>query len=135
MSTFCFSFQHFVLKCLGPDLPSTYLALLKIDELEELSSNKNDEGRDNSRSENENNFSINVKNSSTDEAANGTFKVVKVLDDNNATRGFINGLACPIIETIENITTKSGRTVRAKMYLPPELRKSEIFKFPMVVHV
>ena len=70
-----------------------------------------------------------------DEAANRSFKVVKVMDDNNASRTFNNGLAFPIIDTIENITTKSGRILRAKMYLPPELRKSEIFKFPMVVHV
>ena len=135
MASFCFSFQHFVLKCLGPDLPSTYLALLRIDEFEEHSSNKNEGGRDNNGSEKENNFTTNAKNSSSEEASNGTFKVVKVLDENADSRDFVNGLACPIIETIENITTKSGRTLRAKMYLPPELRKTEIFKFPMVVHV
>ena len=53
----------------------------------------------------------------------------------NGTSGYGNGLACPIIETIENITLANGRKIRAKLYLPPELRKNEITKFAMVVHV
>ena len=61
--------------------------------------------------------------------------VVQKLDGNSESMNFASQLAWPVIQTIDNITTKSGRNVRAKMYLPPELRINEIFKFPMVVHV
>ena len=47
----------------------------------------------------------------------------------------VNALAWPNIEIDENVTLLDGRKVRTKLYLPPELRKHEITKFPMVVHV
>merc|ERR1719189_3440537 len=51
------------------------------------------------------------------------------------TKANVNALAWPNIEIDENVTLLDGRKVRTKLYLPPELRKHEITKFPMVVHV
>ena len=62
-------------------------------------------------------------------------KLVHVLDLNNDTKANVNALAWPNIEIDENVTLLDGRKVRTKLYLPPELRKHEITKFPMVVHV
>ena len=126
-----FSFEYFVLKCLGPEIPSSYLLkLTKSDKSNANSANKKeqdmlDEG--------------NKSNASNAESTSGMktrLELVHVLDLNNNSVQLLNGLAWPILEICENITmSTSGQKVRAKLYFPPELRQDEITKFPMVVHV
>ena len=109
-----------MLKCLGPDIPSSYL--LRITKSENSANPANKEDQDTS-------------NETTDEKSL-QLELVHVLDLNNNSAELLNGLAWPRLEICENITmSTSGQKVRGKLYFPPELRKNEITKFPMVVHV
>ena len=112
-----------MLKCLGPDIPSSYL--LRI-----------------TKSENNRNPSNEMRQDASNEAkgkdteSNISLELVHVLDDNNNSVQLLNGLAWPKVEICENITmSTNGQKVRGKLYFPPELRKNEITKYPMVVHV
>ena len=115
-----FSFAYFVLQCLGPDVPSSYLvSTIKSERPTDQKSDKNTNG-------NKDGDAMEMKTA---------LKLVHVLDLNNDTKANVNALAWPNIEIDENVTLLDGRKVRTKLYLPPELRKHEITKFPMVVHV
>ena len=117
------SFEYFVLKCLGPDVPSSYLFKLTKSENNSIPANQKDQD------------SLNEANKSSEET-NGQLELIHVLDSNNDSVQMLNGLAWPRVEICENITmSTSGQKVRGKLYFPPELRKNEITKFPMVVHV
>ena len=116
-----FSFEKFVLKCLGPDIISSYLVKLIKSEHPVATKHKN-----------------NINNDTTNDTsteADTALKLVHVLDRNNESRHHLNGLAWPYVEICENVTLPSGRKVRTKLYHPPELRKNEITTFPMIVHV
>ena len=116
-----------MLKCLGPDVPSSYLLQMVVSEPENYPTDKDG---------NQYNDTINNKDAIKDkQTAENPLRLVHVLDLNNQSFDLLNGLAWPLIEIKENVTLSKGRVVRAKLYHPPELRKNEIFKFPMVVHV
>ena len=124
MNHYFFSFEYFVLKCLGPDIPSSYLLKLSKSDINNANpSNKKDQD------------TLNEANA-TNGNSRGKLELVQVLDLNNNSVQLLNGLAWPSMEICENITmSTSGQKVRAKLYFPPELRKNEITKYPMVVHV
>ena len=112
-----------MLKCLGPDIPSSYLFKLTKSENNSISANQKDQD------------SLNEVNRSSEET-NVQLELIHVLDSNNDSVQMLNALAWPRVEICENITmSTSGNKVRGKLYFPPELRKNEITKFPMVVHV
>ena len=76
------------------------------------------------------------KDTDSNEEPNIALELVHVLDDNDNSVQLLNGLAWPKVEICENITmSTNGQKVRGKLYFPPELRKNEITKYPMVVHV
>ena len=108
-----------MLKCLGPDVPSSYLLQIINSEPETYPTDEDDQGY----------------NDTINNTKKNPLRLVHNLDLNNQSFHLLNGLAWPMMEIKENITLSNGRVVRAKVYLPPELRKNEIFKFPMVVHV
>ena len=109
-----------MLQCLGPDVPSSYLVSTITSQ--QPTDPKTDKDADN----NKGGDAKDIKNA---------VKLVHVLDLNNDTKENVNALAWPNIEIDENVTLPNGRKVRTKLYLPPELRKNEITKYPMVVHV
>ena len=112
-----------MLKCLGPDIPSSYLLKLTKSEINAIPTNEKDQD------------SLNEVDKSS-ERTNVQLELIHVLDSNNDSVQMLNGLAWPRVEICENITMSTkGQKVRGKLYLPPELRKNEITKFPMVVHV
>ena len=115
-----FSLAYFVLQCLGPDVPSSYLVSTVTPQ--RPTDPKTDKDADNNKGGD-------AKEIKT------ALKLVHVLDLNNDTKQNVNALAWPNIEIDENVTLPNGRKVRTKLYLPPELRKNEITKYPMVVHV
>ena len=111
-----------MLKCLGPDIPSSYL--LKLTKSENNAIPTNEKDQDSSKVD------------EPSEEAKVQLELIHVLDSNNDSVQMLNGLAWPRVEICENITmSTSGQKVRGKLYFPPELRKNEITKFPMVVHV
>ena len=112
-----------MLKCLGPDIPSSYL--LRITKSENNANPSNEMSQDTSNEA-----------KGKDAESNIALELVHVLDDNNNSVELLNGLAWPKVEICENITmSTNGQKVRGKLYFPPELRKNEITKYPMVVHV
>ena len=117
--SFSDSFEHLVLKCLGPDVPSSYLLQIIKSDPETYPTDKDDQGYNNT----------------INNTTKNPLRLVHVLDLNNQSFHLLNGLAWPKIEITENVTLSNGRVVRTKLYYPPELRANEIFKFPMVVHV
>ena len=116
-----------MLKCLGPDIPSSYL--LRITKSENNANPSNEMSQDTSNE-------VKGKDTESNEESNIALELVHVLDDNNNSVQLLNGLAWPKVEICENITmSTNGQKVRGKLYFPPELRKNEITKYPMVVHV
>ena len=112
-----------MLKCVGPDIPSSYL--LRITKSENNANPSNEMSQDTSNEA-----------KGKDAESNIALELVHVLDDNNNSVELLNGLAWPKVEICENITmSTNGHKVRGKLYFPPELRKNEITKYPMVVHV
>jgi hypothetical protein len=68
------------------------------------------------------------------ENVNGT--LISVLDNNTEAVEFASTMAWPRIEKLMvPLPGKEGRMARARLYLPPELRKEENIEYPLVVHV
>jgi hypothetical protein len=68
------------------------------------------------------------------ENVNGT--LISVLDNNTEAVEFAATMAWPRIEKLMvPLPGKEGRMARARLYLPPELRKEENIEYPLVVHV
>ena len=63
------------------------------------------------------------------------FTVKTVLDENSELRDLIDQMSPPYSESFFIPVPNSNRKLRAKMYYPPELRKSEFIKFPLILHV
>ena len=92
------SFQYYILECLGPDVPGTYLMEINFDNV------------------------------------NGS--LIMVLDNNTEAVEFSASMAWPTIEKLlVPLPGKEGKMARARLYLPPELRKDETIEYPLVVHV
>ena len=62
--------------------------------------------------------------------------LILVMDNNTEAVEFAATMAWPTIEKLEvPLPGREGRTARARLYLPPELRKEETIEYPLVVHV
>ena len=65
--------------------------------------------------------------------------VAMVLNLNDESRDLRDKMAFPTVENLLITVPKSEdveeRTLRAKLYLPPDLRKDEFIEFPLVLHV
>ena len=65
---------------------------------------------------------------------NGSF--IMVLDNNTEAVEFSATMAWPTMEKLlVPLPGKEGKMARARLYLPPELRKEDNIEYPLVVHV
>lgn len=120
-----FSLKHYVLDCLGPDIPGSFLVRTQpTPELENTETN--------STNSTENRF------------------VVKILDNKDSLRALVSEMAMPMIEKFDipvyddtykeqSLANKKKRKIlrklKAKMYLPPQIDKELPQKYPLVLHV
>ena len=102
------SYSHYVLDCLGPDLPGTFL----VQTGPIIAEDKDDNSSSIYRS------------------------VIKVLDNNDALNSSVQSTALPRIQKIDIPvgSNSNKRIVKGKLYFPPNLRKSEFEKYPLVLH-
>ena len=64
------------------------------------------------------------------------YTLALVLDQNDQLRNLMKTMSPPAIETVTiPVPDSESRKLRIKFYYPPELRKSEFIRFPLVLHV
>ena len=61
--------------------------------------------------------------------------VILALNENNALNDTMANMSAPLTEEFFIPVPNEDRKLRAKFYYPPELRKHEFIKFPLVLHV
>ena len=61
--------------------------------------------------------------------------VIFSLNENNALNDTMANMSAPRTEEFFIPVPNEDRKLRAKFYFPPELRKDEFIKFPLVLHV
>ena len=61
--------------------------------------------------------------------------IIMALDENPELQDLMGQMSPPSKEELLIPVPNSDRLLRAKFYYPPELRKEEFIKFPLVVHV
>ena len=120
-----FSLKHYVLDCLGPEVPGTFLVRTQpTPELEDSETN--------STNSTQNRF------------------VIKLLDNKDSLKTLVSEMAMPTIEKFDipvyddtykepSLVNKKKRKIlrklKAKMYLPPQIDKELPQKYPLVLHV
>ena len=67
------------------------------------------------------------------DATNHTIKMT--LNENNVVADLMSQMSAPKSEEFLIPVPNSDRQLRAKFYYPPELRKDEFIKFPLILHV
>ena len=67
------------------------------------------------------------------DTTNHTIKMT--LNENNVVADLMGQMSAPKSEEFLIPVPNSDRQLRAKFYYPPELRKDEFIKFPLILHV
>ena len=67
------------------------------------------------------------------DTTNHTIKMT--LNENNVVADLMGQMSAPKSEEFLIPVPNSDRKLRAKFYYPPELRKDEFIKFPLILHV
>lgn len=122
-------FQHYILNCLGPDIPGVFMVNLTYPVLLQEEDDDVDGG-----------INVTSDGSSTGVLSSSQFSSVRLLDDNSELKSKVSALAMPQIEMLDiPVAAAAGagdmKTLKAKMYKPTEFKASEQKKFPLVLHV
>lgn len=63
------------------------------------------------------------------------YNLALVLNQNDQLQNLMGTMSPPAIEMVTVPLPDSDRQLRVKFYFPPELRKAEFIRFPLVLHV